>query len=223
MSRAIFAGLFTEGSTDQRFLGSVVKRTFDNVAIECKGDIEIELFPIIITKTGLCFKDQVLEASKKGIDDYGIMILCIHTDADEETDERAFRTKIIPAIQELESMNGQNYCKVFSIIVPVQMVESWMLADTELFKREIGSLKTDFDLGIHRSPETIADPKSAVQNALRISVQDKSKRRRHELTISNLYLPIGQKIDLNRLRALPSYLKFEESVRAALRSLNFLQ
>lgn len=223
MSRTIYAGLFTEGSTDQRFLESVVKRTFDNVAIECKGDIEIELNSIIITKTDLCFKDQVLEASKKEISAYGIMILCIHTDADEETDERAFRTKIHPAVQALEAMNDQTYCKVCSIIVPVQMVESWMLADTELFKREIGSLKTDFDLGIHRSPETIADPKRVLQNALRISVQDKSKRRRRELTISNLYLPIGQKIDLNRLRVLPSYLKFEESVRAALHLLHFMQ
>lgn len=61
MSRTIYAGLFTEGSTDQRFLESVVKRTFDNVAIECKGDIEIELNSIIITKTDLCFKKQEIQ------------------------------------------------------------------------------------------------------------------------------------------------------------------
>lgn len=36
-------GLMTEGTTDERFLESVVKRTLMDVAYECKGDIDIDL------------------------------------------------------------------------------------------------------------------------------------------------------------------------------------
>ena len=43
MSNFILAGLFTEGSTDVRFLSSVVQRTLDEVAFDCTGDIETEV------------------------------------------------------------------------------------------------------------------------------------------------------------------------------------
>lgn len=72
MSRLVFAGLFTEGTTDDRFLESIVKRTLDEVAFECVGDFETELKIISIEKTGLSFIEQVLKASQTGSEKYGI-------------------------------------------------------------------------------------------------------------------------------------------------------
>ncbi|WP_185963874.1 hypothetical protein [Flavobacterium restrictum] len=43
MSNFILAGLFTEGTTDVRFLSSIVERTLLDIAFECTGDIETEL------------------------------------------------------------------------------------------------------------------------------------------------------------------------------------
>ena len=53
MSNFILAGLFTEGSTDVRFLSSVVERTLEEVAFDCSGYIETKVEVININKTGL--------------------------------------------------------------------------------------------------------------------------------------------------------------------------
>lgn len=59
MARLLFAGLFAEGSTDIRFLESIVNRTLVDIAYECKGEIEIELKVISIDKKNLDFRQQV--------------------------------------------------------------------------------------------------------------------------------------------------------------------
>ena len=66
MAAQIFAGLFTEGNTDIRFLQSIVQKTLEAITFECSGQFDIELTPIKINKTGLGFIEQVLEASKTG-------------------------------------------------------------------------------------------------------------------------------------------------------------
>jgi hypothetical protein len=219
----IFAGIITEGKTDNRFLESVTKRTFDVIGFECNGEIEIDVRFIPIEKTGLDFKEIVIKSAKKGLEEFGIVVLCIHTDADDETDARAFQTKINPAIDELNLKNDHEYCKTIVTIIPVQMIEAWMLADKNLFKREIGTDKSDNELGINRNPEIFADPKEVIKSAIRIAREDLTKRRRNDLTISELYLPLGQKISIQRLDTLPSFIKFKESIRNAFRALNYMQ
>jgi hypothetical protein len=223
MTRLIFVGLFTEGTTDIRFLESIVKRTFDCVAFECNGDIEIELVPIEILKSTLGFVDQVRTASKKGFDEFGITVLCVHTDADEGSDDRIWESKIVPAQTALLESDETKCCKVLTPIVPIQMIEAWMLADPDLLKREIGTTKTKFELGIHRHPEEIANPKFVIQEAIRIAREDMVKRRRHDFNIGDLYLPIGKKSELDSLGTLSSFQKFKESVRTSFRQLNLLQ
>lgn len=222
MSKLIFAGLFAEGTTDLRFLESIIKKTLNQIAFECKGDVEIELYTIRIAKANLNFVEQVLAASKKGVEDYGITILCVHTDADQATDNQMYHTKINPARIALSGLDPNVYCITMTAVVPVRMIESWMLADIELLKKEIGTSLSDVDLELHRLPEQYADPKLAIENAIRLVSSEKPKRRRCDFTISDLYLPIGQKMDLRKLKELPSYCKFEESIRNSLRELNLL-
>ena len=103
------------------------------------------------------------------------------------------------------------------------MLEAWTLADKELLKKEIGTTKSDNDLGINRYPEGIGDPKQTIKEAIRIAREDLTKRRRKDLTINELYLPIGQKIEIEKLDILPSFIKFKDSIRASFRTLNYLQ
>ena len=41
MTRQITIGFTTEGRTDVRFLESIIQRSFEGVAFECKGKIEV--------------------------------------------------------------------------------------------------------------------------------------------------------------------------------------
>lgn len=223
MSNFILAGLFTEGTTDFRFLESIVKKTLDEVAFECSGEIETELEIININKTGLNFNQQVFEASRKASNDFSILILFVHTDADAISDETIFRTKIIPAKSFIEEQEDDLVCKNIVAIVPIQMTESWMLADKELLKSEIGIEGEDVDLGLHRNPEGIGNPKVVIENIIRLSKENQTKRKRNRgLDISDLYQIIGQKIELSELEKLTSYNKFKSSLRDMFKELNFL-
>ncbi len=91
MSNFILSGLFTEGTTDVRFLSSVVERTLEEVALDCTGDIETKVEIVSISKTGLNFNEQVLEVSKLAHEKYGVLILFVHTDSDSVNDDLVFK------------------------------------------------------------------------------------------------------------------------------------
>ena len=97
-----------------------------------------------------------------------------------------------------------------------------MLADKELLKREIGTEKSDNELQIHRHPECIANPKESIETAIRIAREGLTKKRRKDLTISELYLPIGQALDLEKLEVLSSYQDFKSNIKEAFRKLHLL-
>lgn len=222
MSNFLLTGLFTEGSTDIRFLESVVKTTLENLAFECSGYIETELEIIKIEKSGLSFNQQVLKAAEKAKNDFEILILFIHTDSDDRDDSNVFANKIIPATELINQQEEDNVCKKIVAIVPIQMTESWMLADKELLKNEIGIEMSDLELGIHKNPEGISNPKAIIENIIRISKENQVKRKRNKgLVISDLYQIIGQKTDVSKLEKLESYMKFKNSLIEKLRELNF--
>ncbi|WP_281227806.1 DUF4276 family protein [Flavobacterium aquiphilum] len=222
MSNFILTGLFTEGTTDNRFLESVVKRTLEDVAFDCTGDVDVELEIISISKTKLGFNEQVLEASKLAFEKYSILLLFVHTDADDKNDEYTFKSKIFPAQELLLSQKDATCCKNMVGIVPIQMTESWMIVDRDLLKSEIGIEESDAELGIHLDPETLKDPKGLIEGIIRLSKEGKTKRKRNKgLDISDLYQIIGQKVELSELEKLSSYLKFKNSLIEVLKELNF--
>jgi hypothetical protein len=222
MSNFILTGLFTEGTTDNRFLESVVKRTLEEVAFDCTGDIDVELEIIKINKKDLSFSDQVLEASKSAFEKFSILLLFVHTDSDDTNDELIFASKIVPAQKKLSDQDSGSHCKEMIAIVPIHMTEAWMIADTVLLKSEIGIDKTDAELGIHLNPERLKNPKNIIEEIIRLSKEDFTKRRRNNgLNISDLYQIMGQKVELSELEKLPSYLKFKNSLIIKLKELNF--
>ncbi len=221
MTKQLIVGFCAEGSTDERFLTSIIQRTFEEVAFECTGQIDILPVQFLEKEIGP-FNELVQNYATKALA-LGVMVLCIHTDADAATDDDCFRNKINPAFEIITNLTEENICKNLVAIVPIQMTESWMLAEKELLKKEIGTTKTDIDLGIHRDPESIANPKQVIETAISIMEQDLTKKRRRQLKIGQLYLPIGQKIQLQNLESLTSYNRFKSSVKDAFRKLNYLQ
>jgi hypothetical protein len=219
MANYLLIGLHTEGDTDNKFLESIVRRTYEAVAFGGRGDIDIDVFCLNIDKRGLGFVEQVKKAAKEGYDSFGVRVLCVHTDADDRTDEAVFANKITPARAALCKLDESEGCKICSFAVPVHEMESWMLADKTLLKKQIGTDMSDAELGINKKPEEITHPKEAIEEAVRIARRGLRQRFRGNLAIADLYLPIGQKVELEQLDALPSYIKFKKSVTDSLRAL----
>lgn len=220
--RQIFIGLITEGTTDTRFLESITKRTFEEIGFDCNGDIEVFVKTLKVNKSKLGFVDYILKASRQGVEEFGIMSLCVHSDADDMDDTNAYKYKIIPAKEKLDAVDKDLYCTIITPLIPIQMIEAWMLADTILLKKEIGTSRTDSELGLNKSPERIGDPKALIENAIRISMENLPKRRK-SLSIGELYLPLGQKISLKELNKLASFRKFKEEIRQTYRTLNYME
>ena len=124
----------------------------------------------------------------------------------------------------LKDMSDEEYCKNIIPIIPIQMIESWMMADKELLKRQINaSYLSDNDLELHRNPEMYADPKQAIENAILIAQRNSAQRRRNAITIADLYEELGNMIELDSLRLLPSFQDFEEKARVLFRKMGYLE
>lgn len=223
MSIQLFIGFTVEGTTDTRFLKEIIQTVFEETAFECSTDVEIEDVRIVdVPKT--TFVETMLNASLKAASAYGISVLCIHADSDARSIEDVTIYKFNPFVDALSKVDNHNYCKSIVPIIPIQMTEAWMLADKELLKEKIGAKnKQNIDLGIEKSPESYADPKETIKNAIRIAQAEKVKRKRNELTINDLYEELGQSISLHDLREIPSFCVFEENVKSAFRSLGYIQ
>lgn len=148
------------------------------------------------------------------------MVMCVHADSDAESDLGTFQNKINPSLDIVKRLDIP-CCNIIVPIVPVYMTEAWMIVDTALLKAEIGTEKSDNDLGINKNPEQIANPKFAIEEAIRLATEEDSKRR-NRINIGELYLPLGQKIALKELYKLASYKKFRIAVKNAFIEMNYL-
>ena len=220
MKPQIIIGLFGEGRTDARLLESIIKRSFENISLECNKELEISNVCHIEVKKNN-FVDDVLSAAREGVIQYGIMILCVHADADKPTDDWVMKTKIKPLLEKIQTCND-NACKLIVPVIPVRMSEAWMLADTILFKKELRTKINDDELGINKHPESIADPKRVIEDAIRVARKDVPKRKWNQFGIGELYESIGDNISLESLRQLTSFRKFEDHVRNAFKELKHL-
>lgn len=131
------------------------------------------------------------------------------------------KEKFIPLFESIKS-NDKLICKEIIPVIPVQMIESWMLADIGLFLDEISTYKTKTELGLNGNPETFTNPKNKIKEALQIINKEKPKKRRKDLQISDLYQIIGQKIEIDELLKLNSFRKFYNQISESLQNLKYI-
>ena len=223
MGRQLFIGLAVEGNTDRRFLKSIVLRSFERILFqECDQVVDIDVFDLNTSKTGKSFREFVASASQEGVQKYGILVLAVHADSDKETLRQRMEDKFIPAQEFLNELPEETHCRIMTPVIPIKMVEAWMLADTRLLREEIGTEMNDTELGFARDPETIADPKQLIQNAIRIAQSILPKKRR-QLSIGDLYEILGDKISLTALDRLPSFQAFISAARESLAQLHYIR
>lgn len=221
--KQLFIGLIAEGPTDIRFLKTIIYKSIQELSWQC--DNQVEIFGIQeISASGDSFSTKMLAASKSALQDYGISILCIHADSDTRLIKDVMDNKFAPFFEALNGMSEDEYCKHIIPTIPIQMIESWMLADKELLKQLINATGTrDIDLEIEKAPETYSDPKSTIENAIRIAMSGKSKKRRDQISISDLYEVLGNRLTIDKLRTIPSFVNFEHNVINVFKAMNLMR
>lgn len=222
MAIQLYIGYIGEGNTDKKFLSEIIYNSFTEVALNCHTDIAVEnIVNLNVEKES--FIEMMVKASKYSYEN-GISVLCIHADADKKSLDDILANKFLPLTKKIESLDSDAYCKNIVAVIPITETEAWMLADKELLKNQINAKgKTDNELGIEKHPETYADPKAVIENAIRVAQQHRTKRRRRDLTIADLYEELGQSIKIDKLRTLKSYLSFEANIRSEFVKLGYLR
>lgn len=227
MSRQLFISFYGEGTTDYRFLMPIIKRTVDDVIFECCDfDVDVDdISEVKISKTGESFPEYVVDATKKALEN-GSQLLIVHTDSDKETYEERYQNKFIPAYEALRN-NGSTEIKDFEEdlipIIPIRMIEAWMLADIDLLKSEIGTKLSNADLKLTGNPESTADPKAKISEAIRLAKEEESYKQKVSVkNIGSLYESIGSKISLDKLKRLSAYNKFLIELKRGLKKIGYL-
>ena len=221
MNRQVLIGFVAEGSTDERFLLSVIERVFQRLALrEGTGQFDV-LEPQYEAFPREQLTDYIRNAATEFADYYDI--LCIHCDADNR-DDRAFRREVLrPALEAhaAKLREGQHLVPHIVPIVPVRTLENWMLADTAVLKREMATTLNDLTLGLQHPPESYTNPKATIGRAIRIDFEQGSGRRNMN-KLTDLYQPIGENASLDELLKLPSFQKFYQAARQSLIDLGLI-
>lgn len=209
-------GLYAEGPTDYDFLPPVIRETAMQILAQHEQfEMDTLVLPIEPLKDPKKNRNKnILHAARSAS---GYHALIFHTDADDDTQDKALSERFQPACRLVRRAKGQ-VCKVLVPIIPVQAIEAWMLADYELLLKEIGTDMSVHDLGIPEKAkhvEQISKPKQRLEEVVRIAYAGRSKRHR-EIDTRSLYLPMGEKISLERLNEVPAYRKFVDDLTQSL-------
>ena len=212
--------LYSEGVTDQHFLPDVIRRTSRQI-LDQYGQTSLNVQPIDViafSKVGMKQDECILRAARGAIDYH---ILIVHADADHRTDEKALRERFKPGYELVQ--NQENVCKHLVPVIPIQMTEAWMLADPVALQETIGTTMTAQELGVPakaKQVETDSNPKQTLHLVLQKAYAHHSKRQRHnQASLGTLYSLLGRQINLERLKQVPSYRKFENDLTETLKKL----
>lgn len=221
MPYLLYAGLIAEGITDYKFFRPIIEKILIECAFECRGDVDINVIEIKCYK-GNSFQDYVFNGRKMGAEEYGLSLLIVHADSDSPTSQNVLENKFSPVFDQIETNTEEEFCQHVIPLIPIHETESWMLADKELFKKVVGTDKSNGELEISGHPESFTDPKAKIENAIRIARSELPKKKQSQLTIAELYSPIGESLQIDKLQTFESFNSFRQDIMNFLRELNLI-
>lgn len=212
--------LYAEGSSDTRFLPPIIQRTAENI-INLYGERIVDVSdPIVISKKQGRQEDCILQASKEASDYHALIV---HADADNRTTERALRERIQPGFDLVKNYTN-GVCKDLVPLIPVQMIEAWMLADIGTLCEVVGTNINPRDVGLPGRAalvEQYANPKNVLNEFMR-QVNNTRPHRRRQRDFTTRYDPLARQIDLDILATVPSFKMFVDSLAQTLAKLHFI-
>lgn len=159
------------------------------------------------------FSTGVIKASKEAMEIFGATTLAVHADADTLSYEERRDTNFAKLLETVKNLDSEKYCTVITPVIPVRMIEAWMLADRDLLRKELGTSMTNAQLEIDGDPESFADPKQKIVEAIRKASENAThKKPVNKIDISDLYQIMGKKLGLDQLERLDSFKKFEQEI-----------
>lgn len=222
--KTLVIALYAEGRTDERFLPILVQRTAESILIK-KAESPVDVLePLIIEPDHDVSKreDKILSVAKKAA---GYHAIIIHADADHPDRNRAFEERFQPGYEQVKRIRQiEQVCENLLPLIPVQMIEAWMLADVEALRNIIGTNLTAEQLDLPTRTHTIEDntnPKQTLQAALKKAQLNRPKRRR-SIDWEDLHTSLAKQINLEKLINLPSYKQFVNDLTDLLTQLRLL-
>jgi hypothetical protein len=157
--RQIIYGLYSEGPSDNRYFSAFLPRY---VAFLLHGhQIEAELFdPIKLDKNpGNTFLDEMRRLQ---CNHGGLSALFVPMDADSRTIENVLDNKWRPWLQE-------NPLGTWIPIIPIKMLESWLLANKEALAKTLILQPRQIDAYLDSTnPEAITEPKQRLNQLVKL-------------------------------------------------------
>jgi hypothetical protein len=213
--------LYAEGSVDTLFLPSIIQRTSEAILAQYSLNIvDVPEIIIIPKKHGIKLDQCILQASQ---DAKRCHALLIHNDADNLGYDTARQQRFIPGFN-LVQQNNSETCHYLIPVIPVRMIESWMLADVDTLLNILG---TDLSPQQLRLPtraalvENITDPKDMLNNIIR-TLNTARSRRRQAVHLSAKYEALARQVDLNKLFEVPACKEFVNDLAKTLEELHFI-
>lgn len=218
--RQLVLALYVEGPTDERFLPPIVRRTAEDLLAGRGVDIldpvviddEIHALPTLV--------EQMVEAAREA---KGFYLLIVHQDADAPTRDLALEERIEPGVRAIAQHDDDCQQRIVPLI-PVRMVESWMLVDVEAFCTVIPGCSDPERLDFPHSPhqiESILDPKLYLRQSVERGLAHRPRHQRERFSFPRVQSRLGESIRLAALQRVPSYQAFREEFSIALAELHF--
>lgn len=209
--------LHAEGPTDHAFLEPLIRRTLRDCTHRVYPDSVIEIAPFVELPPRSRDNEAIVAAVRHALD--GIHLLFLHTDGEGQP-EQARVQRVEPVFRRLRVDVPIERLGCVAI-VPVRETEAWSLTDPECIRHVFGTRRSDEELGLPANPHEVereSDPKTRLTEVCRIALRGRRSRRRKH-SYSPYLAGLGEMIDLERLRRVPAFQRFEQDLEAALRRL----
>jgi hypothetical protein len=149
------------------------------------------------------------------VENYPCDLLFIHRDAEDVALTRRV-AEVRKALSACSS--GENRRVPAVLVIPVRMMEAWLLFDEARIRRAAGCPQgnTPLDLPKLRRCEDLADPKERLHRCLRVATQQRGRRLK-KFNVDAAIHRVAELIpDFSPLRTLPAFQRLESELRDVL-------
>lgn len=216
----LMLGLYAEGRTDERFLPIIIQRATEHILMQYdRPNIEAnepEIIKINKDRHHMSKAECIRSAARKA---RGYHALIVHSDADDLTYQQAYNERFKPGYDQIQT-SEEYLCKDLIPLIPVRMVEAWMLADPEALQKTLDT-HVNFDYLKAKNVGSYTNPKDTIDWLIRANYPGYPKlwtRIKGEL-----YAKLAPVIKLESLQQVPAYKRFEIELSRTLKSLNLIQ
>lgn len=160
---------------------------------------------------------SISEKIRLGLREYGAAdLLLVHRDADSAGSDARYA-------EIEEGVDDSGYCGAWVAVVPVRMMEAWLLADEMAIRRVAGRPRGTAPLRLPPPGglEGLADPKQRLREALLNAGEPRGPRRRKRFSagFGGFRRQLAENLPLGGpLEEVPAWVRFRNDVAAVLRT-----